>query len=45
MRPTSIDPVKTIHQPYKLTLPEGYQIAPAAQQKEDEVFKKAPGIN
>ncbi|MCO5965371.1 hypothetical protein [Sinorhizobium meliloti] len=41
----SIDPVKTIHQPYKLTLPEGYQIAPAAQQKEDEVFKKAPGIN
>ena len=40
----SIDPPKTIHQPYKLTLPEGYQIAPAAEQKEDDVFKKEPTI-
>ncbi|MCA1585898.1 MAG: hypothetical protein LC791_14395 [Acidobacteria bacterium] len=40
----SIDAVKTIHQPYKLTLPEGYQIAPAAQQKEDDTFKRAPSI-
>ncbi len=40
----SIDPPKTIHQPFKLALPEGYHIAPGADQVEDDVFKKAPGI-
>jgi hypothetical protein len=38
----SIDPPKTIHQPYKLTLPEGYRLADAAAQDgSDELF--APG--
>jgi hypothetical protein len=40
----SIDAPKTIHQQYKLTLPEGYEIAPGGQQREDETFKVAPGI-
>jgi hypothetical protein len=41
----SIDAPKTIHQGYKLTLPEGYQIAPAAEQREDDTFKKDTGIS
>lgn len=40
----SIDPPKTIHQPFKLALPEGYQIASGAAQVEDDVFKKDAGI-
>lgn len=40
----SIDAPKTIHQTYKLTLPEGYQIAAAAEQREDDTFKKDAGI-
>lgn len=36
----TIDAPKTIHQPYKLAMPEGYQLAPAAEQKEDDAFKR-----
>jgi hypothetical protein len=39
----SIDPTKTIHQPYKLTLPEGYRLADAASQDAaDELFVLDP---
>ena len=39
----TIDPPKTIHQPYKLTLPEGYRLADAAaQDAEDELFVLDP---
>ena len=40
----SIDAPRTIHQPFKLALPEGYQIAGGAEQIEDEVFRKAPTL-
>jgi hypothetical protein len=40
----SLDPPSTIHQPYKLTLPDGYQLADAGgQDSEDEQFAKGPG--
>jgi hypothetical protein len=39
----TIDPVKTIHQAYKLTLPEGYRLADvAAQNAADELFVLDP---
>lgn len=40
----TIDPPKTIHQPYKLTLPEGYRLADAAEQDgTDELFTLGAG--